>query len=150
MGCSETFDHKTEWKQHENSQHFHLEMWRCDNATPEANECAKVCYRQETFHEHLKNAHGLDDDAITVKTKLCRIGRNAQTRFWCGFCLKLIDLTKRGVDAWTERFSHIDDHLMGRRGLGRQGIQDWFPADSPKPKEDRGEGDIPEPGASLQ
>jgi hypothetical protein len=64
-------------------------MWRYDNTTPEADECAKVCYRRETFH-----------------------------------------------DAWTERFSHINDHFMGRRGLARQGIQDWFPVDRVRPKED--------------
>jgi hypothetical protein len=114
-------------------------MWRCDNTTPEASECAKVCYRRETFHEHLKEAHQLDDNAITVQSELCRMGRNARERFWCGFCTKLIDLKARGTDAWTERFSHIDDHFMGH-GLARQGIQDWFLVDRARPKEDRDEG----------
>jgi len=150
MGCSKTFDHKTECKQHENSQHFHLEMWRCDNATREADECDKVCYCRETFNGHLKEAHQLDDDAVKAKTALCRIGRNARGRFWCCFCTKLIDLTGRGVDAWTERLNHIDDHFMGRRGLARQGIQDWCPVDRARPKEDGDEGDTLEPGASLQ
>ena len=138
MGCSETFDNKEDWKKHENSQHFQLEMWRCDNATPEADECAKVCYRKETFLEHLKSAHELDNDALIVKTELCRIGRNAQTRFWCGFCIKLINLTERGVNAWTERHSHIDVHI--RHGLARQGVQGWFPVDRARLKAGRGEG----------
>jgi hypothetical protein len=144
MGCSETFDNKEDWKKHENSQHFQLEMWRCDNATPEADECAKVCYRRQTFHEHLKSAHELDDDALIVKTELCRIGRNAQTRFWCGLCIKLIDLTERGVNAWTERHSHVQDHFMGRHGLARHGIQDWFPVDRARLKAGRGEGNTQE------
>ncbi len=115
-------------------------MWRCDNTTPEANECAKVCYRRETFHEHVKEAHQLDDNAVAVQTELCRMSRNGQGRFWCGFCTKLIDLKARGTDAWTERFDHIDDHFMGRRDFARQGIQDWFPMDRARPKEDRDEG----------
>jgi hypothetical protein len=137
MKCSKTFDSINDWKRHENSEHFHIEMWRCDEATPEADECAKVCYHQETFQEHLKSAHQLDDDAVKVKTELCHIGRNAQGRFWCGFCIRLIDLTAKGVEAWNERFSHIDDHIIGRRGLTQQGSEDWCPADSAKPKEDR-------------
>jgi hypothetical protein len=40
------------------------------------------------------------------------------------------DFGTKGVNAWTERFSHIDDHFMGRRGLARQGIQNWFPVES--------------------
>jgi hypothetical protein len=40
------------------------------------------------------------------------------------------------VDAWTERFDHIDDHFMGRHGLTKQAIQDWIPVDSDKPKGD--------------
>ena len=59
-----------------------------------------------------------------VQTELCRIGRNAQGRFWCGFYTKLIDLKARGMDVWTERFDHINDHFIGRRGFARQGVQD--------------------------
>lgn len=112
-------------------------MWRCDNTTPEANKCAKVCYRRETFHEHLRKAYRLDNKAITVKTELCRMGRNAQSRVWCGFCTKLIDLTARGVNAWPERFNHIDNHFMGCRGLAPQRIQDWYPVGSAIPKQNR-------------
>jgi hypothetical protein len=135
--CSKTFGSKNDWKRHENSQHFHLETWRCDAEKAEGGACAKVCYRRQSFQEHLKKDHDISDlELLKTKADACRIGRNCQARFWCGFCTKLIDLTKKGVEAWTERFDHIDDHFMGRRGLTKQGIQDWIPVDSDKPKGD--------------
>jgi len=36
--------------------------------------------------------------------------------FWCGFCVELINF-KKGLLAWDERFNHIDDHFIRRRGL---------------------------------
>ena len=135
LTCNKTFGSKNDWKRHENSQHFHLETWRCDEERLEGGACAKVCYRRQTFQEHLVKAHQMSDkDAINLKLDSCRIGRNCQSRFWCGFCNKLVDLKKRGVDAWTERLDHIDDHFMGRHKLPKQSIQDWVPMDSDKPK----------------
>jgi len=135
--CSKTFGSKNDWKRHENSQHFHLETWRCDEEKPEGGTCAKVCYRRQTFQDHLKKDHSISDaDAIKTKVEGRRIGRNCQSRFWCGFCTKLVDLTKKGIDAWTERFDHIDDHFMGRHGLPKQDIQNWVPVDSDKPRGD--------------
>lgn len=137
LTCSKTFGSKNDWKRHENSQHFHLETWRCDAEKVEGGFCAKVCYRRQSFQEHLKKDHDISDPEILKnKVETCRIGRNCQARFWCGFCTKLIDLTKKGVEAWTERFDHIDDHFMGRHGLAKQGIQDWIPVDSDKPRGD--------------
>jgi hypothetical protein len=135
--CTKTFGSKNDWKRHENSQHFHLETWRCHEARPEGGACAKVCYRRQTFQDHLKKDHSIsDEDAVKSKLDLCRIGRNCQARFWCGFCTSLVDLTKKGVDAWTERFNHIDNHFMGRAGLSKQSIQNWIEIDGNKPKGD--------------
>lgn len=135
LNCNKAFGSKNDWKRHENSQHFHLETWRCDEEKPEGGACAKVCYRKNTFEDHLKKDHSISDvEALKSKVDGCRIGRNCQARFWCGFCTKLIDLTKKGIEAWTERFDHIDDHFMGRKGLTKQSIQDWVPIDSDKPK----------------
>lgn len=137
LTCSKTFGSKNDWKRHENSQHFHLETWRCDAEKVEGGACAKVCYRRQSFQDHLKKDHDISDaEVLKTKVDACRIGRNCQARFWCGFCIKLIDLTKKGVEAWTERFDHIDNHFMGRHGLTKQGIQDWIPVDSDKPKGD--------------
>jgi hypothetical protein len=134
--CSKTFGSKNDWKRHENSQHFHLETWRCDEEKLEGGSCAKVCYRRQTFQDHLKKDHSIsDNDDVKSKVEGCRIGRNCQSRFWCGFCTKLIDLTKKGIEAWTERFDHIDDHFMGRHDLPVQDISDWVPVDSDKPRE---------------
>jgi len=136
LTCNKIFGSKNDWKRHENSQHFHLETWRCDEERPEGGACAKVCYRRQTFGDHLVKAHQISDNDALLKAKLdtCRIGRNCQARFWCGFCNKLVELKKKGVEAWTERFDHIDDHFMGRHGLPKQSIQDWVPMDSDRPK----------------
>ena len=138
LTCNKTFGSKNDWKRHENSQHFHLETWRCDEERPEGGTCAKVCYRRQTFQDHLVKAHQMvsESDAIKAKLDTCRIGRNCQSRFWCGFCNQLVDLKKRGVDAWTERFDHIDDHFMGRHQQPKQSILDWVPMDSDRPKGD--------------
>jgi hypothetical protein len=135
FNCNKSFGSKNDWKRHENSQHFHLETWRCDEEKPEGGACAKVCYRRETFKEHLAKDHKiLDVDMVKIKVDSCRIGRNCQARFWCGFCKELIDLKKKGLEAWSERFNHIDDHFMGRNSRLEQRIQDWVPVDSDKPK----------------
>jgi hypothetical protein len=133
--CKKTFGSKNDWKRHENSQHFHLETWRCDEERPEGGACAKVCYRKQTFQDHLKKEHGKSDaQYINLKTEICHMGRNCQARFWCGFCKGLIELKKRGLEAWAERFDHIDDHFMGRKGFTAQRILDWIPVDSNEPQ----------------
>jgi hypothetical protein len=131
LACGKKFGSKNDWKRHESSQHFQIETWRCDGERPEGGACSKVCYRKQSFQEHLRKEHHMSDDNEIVNEKLeaCRIGRNCQDRFWCGFCVNLIELKKKGLDAWTERFDHIDDHFMGRNGLDKQGIQDWIPVD---------------------
>ncbi|KAG9241312.1 hypothetical protein BJ878DRAFT_234617 [Calycina marina] len=128
--CKKTFGSKNDWKRHENSQHFHLETWRCDVEKPKGGICAKVCYDRRTFQQHLYKIHATTADNI-VKQKLdrCRLGSNCQTRFWCGFCSKLVHLAKRGTEAWTERFDHIDNHFMGRHDLVKRDIRDWVAMD---------------------
>lgn len=141
MTCNKTFGSKNDWKRHENSQHFHLETWRCDREKPEGGACAKVSYRRQTFQEHLKKEHDIiDQDAVHNMVEACRIGRNCQARFWCGFCVSLVDLKNQSFAAWTERFDHIDNHFMGRHGLQKQSIQNWIPVDS-----DKSRGDVDNP-----
>lgn len=64
-----------------------------------------------------------------MKEDACRIGRNCQKRFWYGFRRVLVDLKSKGVDAWTERFDHIDNHFMGRNGNVKRGIENCMPID---------------------
>ncbi len=47
-----------------------------------------------------------------------------------------MELKKRGLEAWTERFDHIDDHFMGKNGKEKVGIGEWISIDNNKPKGD--------------
>lgn len=154
MNCGKQFGSKNDWKRHENSQHFQLETWRCDeektprsmsNSLAPNTPCAKVCYRKESFKDHLIKEHRVSDlSEVKEKLETCRIGRNCQSRFWCGFCKGLKDLKKRGVDAWTERFNHIDDHFSGKNGLKKQSIKEWVPLDGEESSAATGEQKSPE------
>jgi hypothetical protein len=108
--CKRTFGSKSDWKRHEDSQHFQLETWRCSQLK-ETSCCAELFYRREVFEEHLKDKHGMASEAIHHEAKACRIGRNGQGQFWCGFCVKVVELKSKRSAAWIERFNHIDDHF---------------------------------------
>jgi len=129
---SKRFSSKNDWKAHENSEHFQAELWRCDKDDPDdgLEACGKVFYRKDGFMDHLKDVHCiLDSESIKATSFSCRIDRNCQSRFWCGFCTKILELTQKGIAAWDERFDHIDDHFMGRHGLAKQDIRAWAPVD---------------------
>lgn len=134
-GCKGRFGSKNDWKRHENSQHFLLEVWKCcepkSHGTPET--CGKVYHRPEQFRIHLSQAHRLLADATEQKLEVCRVGRNCDARFWCGFCEKIIEVTRSGLPAWSERFNHIDDHFSGRNGLDKKTIDEWKSVDPSAP-----------------
>lgn len=123
------FGSKNDWKRHENSQHIQDEIWRCTEEPidrPGQQECGKVCYRRESLKSHLTKDHGIHD-LVTLDKKLaeCRMGRNFESRFWCGFCQKTIEPTGRGGPVHSERFDHIENHYNGRDGLAKVDINDW-------------------------
>lgn len=142
--CDRKFGSKNDWKRHENSQHVQLEIWRCTEMTsittttttpgdqqqrqqqPQKQECGKVCHRLESLKAHLEKAHAIHDPAV-LDRKLadCRMGRNFESRFWCGFCQKTIEPTNSSGPAHSERFDHIDDHFSGKGGLPKADIKDW-------------------------
>lgn len=131
--CTKAFGSKNDWKRHENSQHYQLETWRCHEPNPQSkiNQCARIFYRRDPFQAHLRKDHNVtDDEYIRDQCKRGRIGRNGQSGFWCGFCKEIVKLEKRGLEAWDERFNHIDDdHFKsGER------IEDWYPLDKDIPK----------------
>jgi hypothetical protein len=99
-------------------------------ATAADQECGKVCHRRESLKSHLERDHGIHDPA-TLERKLadCRMGRNFESRFWCGFCQKTIEPTGKGGPAHSERFDHIDDHFNGR-GVPKADIKDWKHVDT--------------------
>ncbi|KAK2749765.1 hypothetical protein FQN55_003001 [Onygenales sp. PD_40] len=146
--CFKKFGSKNDWKRHENTQHFQLQSWRCPVKLEVPDEpmdtdlglrredvakmlevddakiqCATVFDRGDKFAHHLRIKHGYDDLKIKEALKANKIGRNGQFQFWCGFCRKLISLQKEGLDAWEERFTHIDGEHF-RKG---QDIADWLP-----------------------
>ncbi|KAI1941790.1 hypothetical protein LOZ66_001271 [Ophidiomyces ophidiicola] len=130
--CYKEFGSKSDWKRHENSKHFHLESWRCQapeidrtgsNAgSLDTRECARQFCRSELFSNHLRNDHKLSDARIKVSLRTDKIGRNGQGQFWCGFCCKLVQLQSEGLDAWQDRFNHIDKEHFNQG----QCIENWL------------------------
>ena len=65
-----------------------------------------------------------------------RIGRNCQTRFWCGFCKRIVELQKKGLEGADERFNHIDQHFKQKWD-----ISDWVVVEGSEAKGQRDEVD---------
>ncbi|KAL2004973.1 hypothetical protein VTN00DRAFT_2823 [Thermoascus crustaceus] len=122
--CHKTFGSKADWKRHENSQHFHLQCWRCTQRDTTGLECARLFYRQEMYVQHLSKDHRIENRKdIDTFIRKNRIGRNGQSQFWCGFCKMIIPLKQQGLGAWNERFDHIDTvHFKNGERIG-----DWLP-----------------------
>jgi len=132
--CHKSFGSKNDWKRHENSQHFQIEMFRCQisDLSKRYGVCAKIFYARSAFEEHLKDGHKISDDRLfTDHVQEGRIGRGNQGRFWCGFCRKILPLQEQGVPGWDERFNHIDGHF-------KQGnsVDAWVDAETNQTKEE--------------
>jgi hypothetical protein len=123
--CYDKFGSKYDWKRHENSQHFQQECWKCGLCfhTAAANgqsstlpSSAQLFYKRKHYVDHLRDVHLASVETIKEHVDKQRIGRNCQTRFWCGFCAEIIALKKKGLEGADERFNHIDKHFRdGRR-----------------------------------
>jgi hypothetical protein len=125
--CHKQFGSKNDWKRHENNQHFQSEVWRCAEFCPSSaiKQCAQNFDTEDKFKIHLQSQHQIATGAISTKAQDCRIGSNGQGAFWCGFCLKIIKLKEIGLQAWEERFNHIDnEHIRNR-----QTIEEWVDLD---------------------
>ncbi|KAH7149321.1 hypothetical protein B0J13DRAFT_302844 [Dactylonectria estremocensis] len=129
--CTKSFGSKNDWKRHESSQHWQLESWKCEEMKANQTEpCDKVCPRRESFKNHLHKEHMMTNPKeIEEKLERCRIGRHCDDRFWCGFCSDVIEITGEGVNAWTKRCDHIDDHFSGRDGKQKMNISEWVHLD---------------------
>lgn len=123
--CKKKFGSKNDWKRHESIQHYQLETWTCDcTKSGSAEPCGKVCYRRESFRSHLTKDHPtLDPQKLEEKIDSCRKGRHCETYFWCGFCLKTVNIEVVN-NSWAKRFDHIDDHFSGRGGPKKY-ISEW-------------------------
>lgn len=132
--CHKRFGAKSDWKRHENSQHFQLEAFRCSLPSPTPNtDCAAHFFRAEHFKSHLVSSHKIPPSAIDGHVRRNRIGKNCQGQFWCGFERKIVELKEKRNAAWDERFDHIAGHFE-REG---RGIEEWVCVE-----EGRGKGEL--------
>jgi hypothetical protein len=120
--CDRVFGSKDDWKRHENSQHFKHETWRC-----QFNDCSRISYHMDAFKAHLLKDHSISIPQLQDYVRTARhIGDDFPSKGWCGFCRTVIDFGLKGSDPWTQRFTHIDNHFMGRDKCTKQSIKDWI------------------------
>ncbi|KAF5651182.1 Sex-determining transformer 1 [Fusarium sp. NRRL 52700] len=126
VDCKKTFGSKNDWKRHESIQHYQLETWICDCVRSDSVEpCGKVCYRRESFRNHLSKEHEITDTSkLEEKVEGCRKGRHCDAHFWCGFCRETVEI-KETDNTWAKRCDHIDDHFSGRR-VPQRDISEWI------------------------
>ncbi|KAH5065275.1 hypothetical protein HBI26_200150 [Parastagonospora nodorum] len=121
--CHKRFGAKSDWKRHENSQHFQLEAFRCSLPSPTSptTDCAAHFFRPEQFKTHLLTSHKLATSSIDEYVRRNRIGKNCQGQFWCGFEKRIVELKEKRNAAWDERFDHIAAHFEREE----KSIEDW-------------------------
>lgn len=125
--CFKRFGSKNDWKRHENSQHYQLELWKCDEPGARHKVCGMGFGRREQFRAHLSKDHGINEPA-TLHQKLasCLSCYHYTLDFWCGFCRKIIQVkekdSKGGI--YERRFDHVDEHLKGET-LPKMDMSDW-------------------------
>ncbi|KAF2196984.1 hypothetical protein GQ43DRAFT_475846 [Delitschia confertaspora ATCC 74209] len=138
--CYKRFGAKSDWKRHENSQHFQLECYRCCRpcsssssvSSSQTTACGELFYYSETLKDHLISQHLFseqDQQKLDAEVKASKIGKNGQGQFWCGFCTSLIKLNAKRNAAWDERFNHIDEHFKKGRS-----IEEWWCLEARKSK----------------
>ncbi|KAF1940248.1 hypothetical protein EJ02DRAFT_350471 [Clathrospora elynae] len=120
--CKKRFGAKSDWKRHENSQHFQLEAFRCSHRLAAGEMCGKHVHSQEQFKAHFETWHKISaPDVLQDAMKRAKIGKNCQGTFWCGFCSQVTELKTRRNAAWDERFDHIAQHFEKEK----RGIEEW-------------------------
>ncbi|KAJ4355199.1 hypothetical protein N0V95_003159 [Ascochyta clinopodiicola] len=123
--CYKKFGAKSDWKRHENSQHFQREAYRCDIKSSPDEQCGQHYYRAARFQKHLELEHKVTSESVVqIGLDRCKIGKNYQGQFWCGFCRKITALVLKDNAAWDERFSHIASHF--EKDTPKKCIDDWI------------------------
>jgi hypothetical protein len=86
------------------------------------DECGEVFWRENLMSQHLTAEHRLDAATASSRLEAYHVGPNHQHGFWCGFCRRVVQLqAPLGVEAYDERFTHIDHHLVKER----RSIETW-------------------------
>jgi len=131
--CHKRFGAKSDWKRHENSQHFQLEAFRCGQKSAGGQVCGEHFFRVEPFKRHLESHHKMvEPEEREAEAKARRIGKNCQQQFWCGFHNQIIVLKERRNAAWDERFDHIAYHFE----KDKKSIEEWVCAEENKTKKE--------------
>jgi hypothetical protein len=131
--CHKRFGAKSDWKRHENSQHFQLEAYRCDQPSTLGKICGEHFLRVDHFKNHLEAQHKISDEQQqSDEAKRRKIGKHCQQQFWCGFHGDIIPLKERRNAAWDERFDHIAWHFE----KGKKSIEEWVCAEENKTKKE--------------
>jgi hypothetical protein len=120
--CCNRFGAKTEWRNHETTKHVSFEGYRCSLPLQQYTECARLFSNLEEYNNHLMENHGQSNtEFMRTYAEANKLGQSYQ--FWCGFCKKIIRLTKAGLEGRNDRFDHI--HFMHFRN--GETIRDWLP-----------------------
>lgn len=127
--CGKSFGSKNDWKRHEGSQHDDAEAWACNQ-----DGCVAVFEDRLSFRQHLNEVHDMEyDDDVQGKLQSCRIGRQCDSRFWCGFCRRVVEIDDTMIQEdggsgtnGSRRFDHIDSHLFGKGGLRPMHKSQWW------------------------
>jgi hypothetical protein len=131
--CHKRFGAKSDWKRHENSQHFQLEAYRCRVTLFSGKVCGEHFLRVEHFKQHLYTQHKMADEHEQIEeSKRRKIGKNCQQQFWCGFHGDIIVLREKRNAAWDERFDHIAHHFE----KDKKSIEEWVCAEENKTKKE--------------
>ncbi|RMZ66798.1 c2h2 finger domain-containing [Pyrenophora seminiperda CCB06] len=133
--CHKRFGAKSDWKRHENSQHFQLEAFRCAQMLPSGAACCVHVHREAAFRDHLDQQHKMSSDGLEALVKKSRIGKNCQGSFWCGFCQTVVELKAKRNAAWDERFDHIANHFEKQQ----LSVDEWLCAEENKSKKELSE-----------
>ncbi|KAF3481576.1 uncharacterized protein GIQ15_04335 [Arthroderma uncinatum] len=112
--CRKLFDAKDDWSRHEFA---HLdeddnigERWRCREPNEAGGDCAKKLRSMHLFEQHRRDEHGMDDTPRECGVENY-MGGDYHTRYWCGFCKKLVSNTTKGFEAISERNTHVARHF---------------------------------------
>lgn len=126
-------------------------MWKCDEVVKGGRICPKACHRREVFERHLEVDHKIvEQEERDARQERCRVDRNSNTKFWCGFCEEVKEVDPRsGTGAWSERYDHIGNHFTGGSSFEKRDIKDWISPDSDSSDAEMGE-DVPERGSQTK
>lgn len=127
--CKMPFIDKDLWKRHETGGHYQTEGWACvicglvfakvelwkahnvDMDHPLPTEYTEQSRNGETLSWKDQNVD-IDHPLLGEFMEQSHIGKNFSKRIWCGFCYKVILLTKKHNEGWDERSDHVGKHFQ--------------------------------------